>query len=281
MADYSEAREPAVGQWPIRGKESAWTRLEPLVTPAHLRAIHLFGIPLVSAIPDPVTGKYRVMDDDIVLTFIERAVALVEAETAIDLLPVDVEERAAFDRQEFEAWGYLKTNRKPISRVRGLSIQSSDGTDLYTFPLQWLETGYFHRGHLHIIPLAVTGDQGAIVPLTATGGITFMTMFGNVSTWMAAYWYVKYESGFKDGKLPGLLNDLVGTVAAIEILAALAATYAQQQSMSLGIDGLSQSHSMPGPQLFQVRIEQLTEKRQKLVGRIKTIFGQNLFVGNV
>lgn len=281
MADYSDAKAASTASWPPRGLQSPWLRLEPLITPAELRALHLFGLSLTSAMADPVSGRYQVMDDALLNHYIEQAVAQVEQEASLTLFPIDVEERHPWDRQEFEAWGYLRCNLKPINKIREVVIQSSDATDLYRFPNEWIEQGYLHKGQIHLIPLAAANQNGAVVSLTSAAGITFMTMFGNLTGWMAAYWTVRYQAGFPDGKLPQIVNQLVGTVAAMEVLSNLAATYATQQSMSLGIDGLSQSISNPGAQLFQPRIEMLQAKRTQLASRLKTIFGNKFFIGTI
>ena len=44
--------------------ESSWDRNEPLIDSARLRKQFLWGIPLVSAMKDPETGKYLRMDDE-------------------------------------------------------------------------------------------------------------------------------------------------------------------------------------------------------------------------
>src|SRR6185369_13911889 len=110
----------------------------------------------------------------------------------------------------------------------------------------------------------------------STGGAFFLSILGN-RQWIPAYWKITYTSGFKDGMVPRVINELISTIAAMEILSQLAATYARVQSHSLGIDGLSQSVSTPGPAVFQVRIQELTDKRKALVGKIRAKYGTKLF----
>lgn len=61
----------------------------------------------------------------------------------------------------------------------------------------------------------------------------------------------------------------------------LAATYARTNSHSLGIDGLSQSVSTPGPQIFKIRLEELEKKKTALTKKIKAIFGYKIFSGTL
>src|SRR6185436_18720658 len=90
--------------------------------------------------------------------------------------------------------------------------------------------------------------------------------------WVPAFWGMEYTTGFKDGLIPVFINDLIGTIAALRILSMLAATYAAANSSSLSIDGMSQSISTPGPQLFKLRIDELTAQRDLLVKKVKKIF---------
>jgi len=96
-----------------------------------------------------------------------------------------------------------------------------------------------------------------------------------------ALWQATYTTGFKEGRIPSAVNQLLGVIAAMEILSMLAITYSRSSSASLGIDGLSQSVSTPGPALFDVRIAALGEKRKWLVSKLKRQFGLGFFSDNV
>jgi len=73
----------------------------------------------------------------------------------------------------------------------------------------------------------------------------------------------------------------IGTIAAMRVLGQIAAAYALFTSTSLGIDGMSQSVSTPGPQRFAVRMEELKADRALYVKKIKKIVGTKLVVGTV
>jgi len=86
-------------------------------------------------------------------------------------------------------------------------------------------------------------------------------------------------AGFRDFLVPDFVNDLIGLTAAIEILSQLGATYAWMTGGSLGIDGLSQSSSGPGPQVFATRIGELKERQAKLMKKFRNFGGMSLSVG--
>lgn len=279
MADYTKTKTGIGGVFPDNALETTWNRLEPLVTPEKVKARHLFGIPLVSAMKDPLSGKAQVYTDDMIRDTIDRAVSMVEEEVGIDIFPTQQNEKQAFDRNEYESFGYFRLHRRPIASIEKLSITPPSGGDIYVIPLEWVETAYMHRGQINLIPLGNSIAYGTPADV-GSGGALFLNVLGN-QPWIPAFWQVTYTSGYPDGLVPKYVNELIGTVAAMEVLSSLAATYAKSTSHSLGIDGLSQSVSTPGPQLFKVRYEELQEKQKKLVKKLRTEYGLNIFSGNV
>jgi hypothetical protein len=77
------------------------------------------------------------------------------------------------------------------------------------------------------------------------------------------------------------VNQLIGIIAAMQVLSQVAAAYAGSTSTSLGIDGMSQSVSTPGPNRYQIRIEELRAHRALLVKKIKKSYGSKFVVGTV
>ncbi len=281
MADLTDAAVSDTASWPIQGTDSVWQRRQPLLTPLDLRQLHLFGIPLMSAFPDPITGLRQVMDDDLLQAYIERAIEQVEVDLDVVIMPLQVAERHQFDALRYKSFGYLVTERKPVSAVVDWGVVSTNGDRIYDIPTEWVERGYLHLGQLSVSPLIIQSSAGQLGGGGGTGtGAVFLANIEN-RLWMPGFWTVTYQCGFPDGEVPRIINDLVGTYVALEILSQLATTYAQQNSVSIGIDGLSQSTSQPGPQIFTVRIDELTKKRDRIANKIKTLFGAGLICGDV
>lgn len=266
--------------WPPGNIESTFARLQPLLTPLELRQIHLFGLDLISGERSQVTKEKQAMTDPLLQYHIEKAVEIVEAETGLVLMPGVYDEKLPFDRNAFESFGYFQVSRRPVWAVRQLTIQTADGTDIYTVPNQWLALGGAHRGQLGIIPLtlAFVGQTGGPGPATGAAGAAFLSALGGL-TWVSQYWNCQYMAGFPDGLLPTPVNDLIGTVASMEILSQLAATHARVNSASIGVDGLSQSTSLAGAGIYATRLKDLADKRAALTKRIKKVLGLGLIFG--
>ncbi len=281
MADYSNSKPSLGSLLPQGAVDSAWSRLEPLLTVRMLKDLHLFGIPLVSFIADPITGKRQAMTDEIIADKIISAVALCETELGMEIFPTQHREKLAFDANEFRSLGYFQLRSRPVSSIEKLTVTPANGLDIYQVPNDWIETAYMHRGQINIIPLNIATAGGVFQPSVSStsGGSWFLSILGQ-RPWIPAFWQVDYTTGWVDGKIPRMVNEYIGTVAAMEILSLLAATY-RVSSHSLGIDSLSQSISLPGPQLYKGRLEELQLKRTQLVRKLKAMMGLLVFSNNV
>lgn len=268
-----------VKAWPPGILDATWARSEPLITPEQLRTDWLKGIPLVSAIIDPVTKKYTVITDDDLKNYIELAISNLEMETGLYLMQISLTERQPFDMMEFRSFGFFKLRGKPCTSVEALRIAASDGTVFFDTPKQWIETGYLHWGQLNILPLS-PGTFGSTSVVTggpaATVFLTTLQSQGHIP----AYWTCQYTCGWPDDAMPKPVNNLIGIEAAIHTLALIAATY-QRNSTSLSMDGLSQSVSLPGPDIYNTRIQFLQTQKKMLVNKLKKSFGLGILTGNV
>lgn len=280
MADYTYSKKAPGAVFPENAIETSFSHNEPLLTPEQLRGRFLFGISMASNTKDPVTGKAQVMTDDLIADIIIGAVASAEEDAGIDIFPVKRREKHPFDIQLYNSFGHLQLEHKPATSLDKLSVTPSNDLDVYVVPNEWVEGAYLLKGQINIVPLTVAFVQGTYVPTQSAGGAAYLQILGNKS-WIPAWWQVEYTSGFPDGMIPRAVNDLIGTFAAIEVLSQLAATFGKSTSQSLGIDGLSQSVSTPGPSIYDKRIEILAAKQKMLRKKIKARYGNSIFAGTL
>jgi hypothetical protein len=277
--DFSNSKDgPNI--YPQHAVEADVGRVEPIIGPQELKNRHLFGIPLVSQMQDPFTGRPLVMTDDIIQDIIEGAVNQAELETQISIWPTVKEEKYPFDRNLYESFGFFHLHSRPCTSVTKIAVTPANDQDVYILPLEWVELANLPYGQINIIPMTAAFIQGGYIPTGSAGGSFFLSVLGN-RQWVPAYWKITCTVGFKDSMVPRVVNELIGTIAAMEVLSQLAVTYARSQSQSLGIDGLSQSTSSPGPAIFQIRRQELLEKKTKIISKIKTMYGLKMFSGHV
>jgi len=281
MAIFTDSKSTLGAVYPIGETASPWSRVEPLISPDQVVADHLLGIPLVSGTVHPLTGKVDVYTEDLIKRRIEASVSEIEEELHIRIMPVQIKEREAFSYEDFKQFGYFRLRQRPCSSIQSLAIVSSDGTVFYEIPLEWIETGHLYQGQVNILPLSpvagssdVSGGSAIISGPAASVFLMALSAARNIP----AYWTVTYTIGFEDGKIPRIVNELIGIQTALNILSMLAATY-QKTSSSLGIDGMSQSVGTPGPNLFQVRMKDLQDKKDKIKKQLKIAFGSAIVTG--
>lgn len=281
MADYSNSKPGVGGVFPENAIEDSYPHCEPLITAAQLKTRHLFGIPMVSAVKDPITGKPEVVTPEIMNEFIHSAIAQAEQDLQIDIFPVKRREKHPFDQNLYQSFMYFQLQHKPVTSIDKLSVTPSSGNDVYVVPNDWVETAYLPKGQVNVVPLSVAYVSGTYIGQDQSGGgSAFMVIMG-MKGWIPAFWQLEYTSGFKDGMVPRVINEYIGLLAAKDLLSQLATTYARVQSFSQGIDGMSQSVSTPGPQVFSVRINEIKEKLDAIRGKIKAQFGHKIFAGTL
>jgi hypothetical protein len=282
MAGNYDGSKPGLGKiYKNSAVATGWPSEEPIITPQKLKEIFLFGIPLVSAIKDPLTNRPAIMTDPLLKTFIEEAIALAEAESKIDIMPTQYVEVQAFDRCQYDSFGFMLLRHRPVHSLESITVTASNEMSVFSIPLDWVSTQQLHLGQLNLIPLTIATKGGAVVPLTSSpGGATFLSVMGN-KPWIPSFFEIRYTGGFPEGTVPRIINQYLGVVASMEVLSSLAATYARSNSTSLSIDGLSQSVGTPGSDIFTVRLTQLAEKRRWLLGRIQAAMGMSFFSDNV
>jgi len=259
---------------------TSWDRSAPLITAEQLRIKALFGIPLVSNLRDPVTGMLAVFTDPMIEEAISDAAAKVEFETGLTIFPTSFEEKPPFDKHLYDSFFFLKTKNRPVMSIELLRVTPSNEQDIYDMPIEWVETANLHRGQINVIPYSIAMTRsGTAIPM-AGNGTAFLSVFG-YRNWIPAFWRIKYTAGFPSGKVPKVVNELIGAVAAMEILSMLASTYGKSQSSSLSIDGMASSSSSPGPEIFTRRLKDLADKRVWLTSKLKSWAGLKLAVGTI
>jgi hypothetical protein len=282
MSDFTDAKTTIAGVWPNNVVTADYERLEPIIGPDELKARFLFGISLVSQMKDPITGKNAIMHDAQIKDLIDGTIQQVEQDLKIDIFAVERQERYPFDAPAFQQYGFMRTEHYPIANIRSMTITAPNNQDVYTVPLEWVSPAYFLRGQVNVVPWLANSQSisGYSATGSGSGGAHLLSVLGS-SMFCPAYWQLIYTSGFMDGMVPRIVNDVIGVTAAINILSMLGATYARSTGHSLGIDGMSQSISGPGPNIFAVRIQDLEAQRQRLIGKVKAAFGKKILVGSL
>jgi hypothetical protein len=281
--DFSNQKTFQVAGYPVHAEQTSGLirRVEPMLTPEQLTSRYLKGIPLV--MPNGDSFSPDELKDRIYL-------ATNEAELLLNrnINREAFKDKLAFDWNLYKSFIHLKTERGPIISIESLAICASNGDIIFSIPGPWIEPSSFSKNLINVVPLlaAFGGSSGTILGNSnSSAGAAFLSVWGAAgnSSYIPGYWQVNYTAGLStvEGKVPTVVNELIGALAAIALLSEIGPILYPLTSQSLSQDGLSQSSSGPGPAVFNQRITELKEKRDDLVRRLKAIFSSKYFVSEL
>lgn len=249
-------------------------RSEGILTPQLLISRYLKGIPL--AFPNGDSYSAEDLKDQINLAINE-----VESLCRITLSREQFTDKVPFDIALYKSFIYLKTEQNPILSVESVQIVSSDGYSVFEIPSSWLEPSNFSKGIVNVVPILGAYSVSTGGGVGAYGGIPYLNVFSQL-TFVPGFWQIVYTCSVSkiEGQFPMIINDLVGTIASINLLGNITTMFINN-SQSLSRDSVSQSSSGPGPRMYLERIEGLEKKKMELLGKIKAAFSTKFLISNI
>jgi len=244
-----------------------------LLTPEQFRSRFLKGIPLFFFNGDTFS------DDDL-KDRIYLASNAVELDLKTTITREQRQEKLPYKDQDYRSFIHLTAEQGPIVSIESLAIVSADKNNIFEIPGEWVEASNFDKRIINVIPLLAAYGVNSVQGSVGNAGVAFLAVMGGLN-WVPAFWQIRYTSGISntEGKIPTVVNELIGCIAAIDILSQIAATFIYT-SQSQSQDGISQSSSGPGPRIYQLRIEELGLKRARLEKKLRGIFANKFIVGN-
>ncbi len=275
MADYTNSKKFGTKVYPVSAFETSdlMQRCEPLLTPELLVSRYL---------KVQQAKIYEKFSENELKDQINLAANEFELLSGLKINKVQDAERIPFDRDLYKSFVYMKTKHGPILSVEQIQIQSSNGEGIYTLPPDWIEVGLAHQRQLNLIPiLSIFGAAGLQDGRASNAGLIFLQAINNFQ-WLPAFFTVKYTYGLSntEGQLPISVNEVIGMIAAINILSILQ-TFYLHTSTSISQDGVSQAASGPGPKIYVQRIEDLEKRRDKTLAKLKAVFSNKYFLSNI
>lgn len=237
--------------------ETLPNRYLPLPTPESLKRTVLFGIPLRSYL----TGE--TVSDEAIQHYIDEAISEVEHTLDLYVSPVTFSERHDYSRHQFFwSFGYFKVNHGPILDVSKFQLSFNNGqagpgsVPLVDIPLEFVHTQPQEQT-IQLVPAQGVTISGLI--MSVYSGLGFHA-FNNqaLSHWPGAI-LVEYRAGFETNRVPALIVGLVENLAAWKMLSVMGPILFPHNSVSIGIDGTSQSVGTLGPGFLQNRLNDLRQ----------------------
>lgn len=273
LSDQDYPKKYGTKTYPVGATDSseALKRIEPILTADKLKNRYLKGIDL---------SQYSIDDlKDIINISADKAELLID----VPITPVKRKEKHPFDRSLYRSFIHIMANFGPIIQIDKLCIRSSNDKNIFEIPADWIEAARFFQKQINVIPLTVVGATGVTQGQpTGAAGLAFIAAMNGGIDWVPSYWEIEYTTGVcaKEGFVPSIVNELVGVLTAINILGNLGPQN-KNTSVSISHDGISQSSSNPGPNVYQARMAELAAERDQMVKKIKKIFYNKHFLTNI
>lgn len=305
-SNLKHAKKPTGAVYPERAIDSQGPvdRYEPLLTASELKDRYFFGIPMISPVTQQkVTNK---MLNDMV----KRAVNMFELDAQLDVMPTIRRHRLSFDPNLYYQNIFLEIPNKPIRKVIRLAICSSNyrdqlttedqagtqgypvgspqellkyptGGNIYQIPNEWIEMGNAVRGYINVNPISPAFTAIGTATAVPASGATILQFIGQQG-WVPAYWTAEILHGMmcEDGSVPVIINEAIGQRASMLLIDQLLPLF-RNTSQSMGIDNLNQSINDNMLNLLQERRKTAELEYNKIVNRLKTLYGNKFFSSNV
>lgn len=202
------------------------------------------------------------MTDEQIKDFIDEAIAEVEHRLGVYIKPTlvvcnpwergyteeqyEVEEHPYdYDAGSYQNYGFLQLREKPVLSVEKFKLVLPNGQVIMDFyrdenTRKWVKLDKV-GGQINIVPYAGDPTLFAMMGGSASG---FPFVTGKLNRNLPHMFYVDYVTGYAVGKLPKDIAQIIGKIAALNILGIAGdAVLVGVASMSTSIDGLSESLS--------------------------------------
>lgn len=287
--NYSNPVKGQTGTLNLGHVEPGFSRTESILTVERFKQEYLFGIPLRSSL----TGEE--VSEETLKNFLSKGISDFETSVKIPVSPVVIRDVLDFERADDLAFSTRQLSRYPVLEVQKLQACfpgrmsgeyafnadpendpfNDEGSQVVTYPTNWIELNS-DNGLIRITPK--TGSLvNADVSFIASAGYKSI-LLGGLKSW-PRLWRITYRVGFEEDKIPAIVNDLIGIKAAIKLLSQIGPVLFPAIGYGVGLDGMSQSVTTPGPQFLAGRLADLKEQEQKLEAQMKSYFGQDLIFG--
>ncbi len=268
------SRTPENEQFPLMATDqgsSSVSRYAPIPTPTDLRDKMLFGIPLVSALTQQAMG------DASIQKFINSAISEIEHILDMYITPVTF-----YEKHDYEAhamtWSYnfLRLKHPNILNVSKVELSFSNNAQqgFVNFPLEFVHVD--PEGIIRLVPAAGTSISGFLLS-TFSGTQMHALMASGISNFPGAM-RIEYTAGFALDRCPALLIELVEHLAAYRILSSLGPVLFPHSSISVSVDGVSQSTGSFGPKHLSDRIAEIEKNIERLMDAAKGYYSRKFIV---
>jgi hypothetical protein len=246
--------------------DSGFMRFCAYPTPADILKFGLKGIPKRF----PLTGE--MLDEEYISPFLASAIADLEM-TGLCINSILKTYNEDFHDQQFtKNYMPILLPLSPVLRVEKIVFHYPHTTTdqpmaVFIVPEHWIT---FEKNKVNIV-----ASTGVLAPSLLNQTSTPVLAIWSNATYRPNAMSVTYQAGFMPDQLPYNLWKLLIDKAVYSILIDIGPLLLPVQSMSVGMDGISQSASTPGASLLDRRIQSLQKEIDRTTRKILGYYGIN------
>lgn len=210
------------------------TRVSDIITVQELKQSYLFGVPIVD-------GRNIELSDEVFQLYIDNAISDLEHKLDIFITPTQIEEDRDYSFNQYADWGSFYLDNIPVLQIDSIEViaykdELGAPQIVQTIPNSWIRLS----PHDGVVRLSPNTRSASHLQINSVNGF-FPQIFK--LNHVPHLWKLKYVAGFAHGKVPVLVNQAIGLLAAIQalIVAGNLVLGAGIASQALSLDGLSQS----------------------------------------
>lgn len=273
------SQTPQMEIFPYRATEQFEPSVErycTLPTVCDIKDNKLFGIPLKSAL----TGQE--LKDSTIESYIRSAISEIEHTLDIYITPVKFRETHDYSMHNFTwSYNYLKLDHPNILNISKVELSFTNEPSLPGFVNFPLEHVYVRpqEGVIQLVPAFGTSLSGFL--LSAFSGTQFHALRAIGMTHFPGGLRVEYTAGFAPDKIPASICQLIEIITAINVLSTIGPILFPQTSVSISVDGASQSTGGFGPKYLNDRIDQLMKERDRQIDIVKGYYQRRFLIDYV
>jgi hypothetical protein len=240
-------------------------------------------------ITDPRTGEH--LPDPFYKSKIEAAVAQVEKDLDVVILPRALVEHHDFYRNDFNSHMYFHTHRKPIVQLENVRLEYG-AYSVFNYPSRWWKV-YNLPGHIQMLPtMMLSGDQSQLNLAQAYSGFPMITGTPNITNHNTGpqLFHIEYVAGMLPPKRRGVAQPWEMHPDLWQLIIKMALKEVFQQwgrliigpgiaGMSIDVDGVSQRIDTTQSAMYggaSAEIIQLDADIKGLKSSLKSYYGFNL-----
>lgn len=199
-----------------------------IVTVEQLKERYLFGIDLTDDEGTPYP-------DSLYEHYIESAVSKIEHKLDMPLVPKVFDEKHDYYKEDYHQYIWMELDKYPVLDIEKVQLILPGNQAVQTFPSDWFQL-MPETGQLQLIPGL---NSAGTIALGAFSG--YLPNVYGARRFIPNAFEIRYTAGFEAGKVPKIVEDLVGKLASFGPLniAGDLLGGAGIASQSVSLDGLS------------------------------------------